>query len=72
MCKKFPKMRVVSIFSMHRLQEAWQRVALTYLPSRSYNFYAAFLFMFQITAWVDAGLDDHSYITPGLGDFGDR
>lgn len=26
----------------------------------------------QITAWVDAGLDEHSYITPGLGDFGDR
>jgi uracil phosphoribosyltransferase len=26
----------------------------------------------QITAWVDDGLDDHSYIVPGLGDFGDR
>ncbi|OWZ43825.1 uracil phosphoribosyltransferase [Cryptococcus neoformans Tu401-1] len=25
-----------------------------------------------ITAWVDEGLDDHSYIVPGLGDFGDR
>ncbi|KAE8542448.1 hypothetical protein D1P53_001227 [Cryptococcus gattii VGV] len=24
-----------------------------------------------ITAWVDEGLDDHSYIVPGLGDFGD-
>jgi hypothetical protein len=26
----------------------------------------------KITAWVDDGLDDHSYIVPGLGDFGDR
>lgn len=25
-----------------------------------------------ITAWVDEGLDNHSYIVPGLGDFGDR
>lgn len=26
----------------------------------------------QITAWVDEGLDSKQYITPGLGDFGDR
>ncbi|KAK1923482.1 putative uracil phosphoribosyltransferase 1 [Papiliotrema laurentii] len=26
----------------------------------------------MITAWVDEGLDGHSYIIPGLGDFGDR
>ncbi|KAL1408225.1 Uracil phosphoribosyltransferase, synthesizes UMP from uracil [Vanrija albida] len=26
----------------------------------------------MITAWVDEGLDSHSYIVPGLGDFGDR
>nr|XP_018260173.1 uracil phosphoribosyltransferase [Kwoniella dejecticola CBS 10117]OBR82331.1 uracil phosphoribosyltransferase [Kwoniella dejecticola CBS 10117] len=25
-----------------------------------------------ITAWVDEGLDNNSYIVPGLGDFGDR
>ncbi|KAK4689239.1 uracil phosphoribosyltransferase, partial [Tremellales sp. Uapishka_1] len=25
-----------------------------------------------ITAWVDEGLDEKSYIVPGLGDFGDR
>lgn len=25
-----------------------------------------------ISAWVDEGLDERKYITPGLGDFGDR
>lgn len=29
-------------------------------------------FPLQITAWVDGGLDAKNYITPGLGDFGDR
>jgi uracil phosphoribosyltransferase len=25
-----------------------------------------------VTASIDDGLDDHAYIVPGLGDFGDR
>lgn len=25
-----------------------------------------------ICAWVDDGLDEHNYIVPGLGDFGNR
>nr|ODN95579.1 cellular nucleic acid-binding protein [Cryptococcus depauperatus CBS 7855] len=29
------------------------------------------LILSQITAWIDEGLDGHSYIVPGLGDFGD-
>ena len=26
----------------------------------------------MITAAIDKGLDDHKFIVPGLGDFGDR
>ena len=27
---------------------------------------------FQITGWIDDGLNERAYIVPGLGDFGER
>jgi hypothetical protein len=27
---------------------------------------------FQITGWIDKGLNEKAYIIPGLGDFGER
>ena len=27
---------------------------------------------FQITGWIDEGLNERAYIVPGLGDFGER
>lgn len=49
-------------------------LTLTLFPRRSLLLFALTptLSAKQITAWVDEGLDEHSYITPGLGDFGDR
>lgn len=59
------------------LQVSRSSVALTclFLPSAGNWFFRRDRFFptaEQITAWVDEGLDEHSYITPGLGDFGDR
>lgn len=36
------------------------------------NFAKKFPNLRIITAFIDEGLDEHNYIVPGLGDFGDR
>ncbi|CAK9784980.1 unnamed protein product [Cutaneotrichosporon oleaginosum] len=41
-------------------------------PEGIKNVQAKFPKLKVITAWVDEGLDAKQYITPGLGDFGDR
>jgi len=41
-------------------------------PEGIENFAKHFPDLRIITAFIDEGLDDHNYIVPGLGDFGDR
>ncbi|KDN41973.1 PRTase-like protein [Tilletiaria anomala UBC 951] len=41
-------------------------------PEGLVNIYKAYPQVSVVCAWVDDGLDERSYIIPGLGDFGDR
>lgn len=41
-------------------------------PDGIENFAKRFPNLRIITAFIDEGLDEHNYIVPGLGDFGDR
>lgn len=41
-------------------------------PEGIANFAQRFPKLRIITAFIDEGLDEHNYIVPGLGDFGDR
>lgn len=36
------------------------------------SWYHWVMFFFQITGWIDDGLNERAYIIPGLGDFGER
>lgn len=41
-------------------------------PEGAENFAKKYPKVRIVTAFVDQGLDEHNYIVPGLGDFGDR
>ena len=56
-CTKYPTTRVVSA----------QPVNLCVLDDAH-----GMSFIVQITGWIDEGLNEKSYIIPGLGDFGER
>jgi uracil phosphoribosyltransferase len=47
-------------------------VCLVTCPEGLANFHAAHPDVLVYTAAIDAGLNDHGYIVPGLGDAGDR
>lgn len=72
MCSRFPKLRLVSaVLSISRMVVRPLHLAPT-LSGIQYVVQRVELMKMKITAWVDEGLDEHRFIVPGLGDFGDR
>ena len=65
-----------AVAAVHRLKEAGAKrikfVCLLAAPVGIANFSAAHPDVPILTASIDRGLNDHSYIVPGLGDAGDR
>ncbi len=65
-----------AVAAVHRLKQAGAKrikfVCLLAAPAGIENFSAAHPDVPILTASIDRGLDDHSYIVPGLGDAGDR
>ncbi|ORX37858.1 uracil phosphoribosyltransferase-domain-containing protein [Kockovaella imperatae] len=66
-------MKAIEVLLSHGVKE--ERIIFLNLiaaPEGIHNVCSKFPKLRLITAWVDQGLDNHSYIIPGLGDFGDR